>query len=190
MRMSEVTFDKLGGSDWTVYEARRMAAELAEIAATDDERNGAQLLTALGDHLDLLYGADRLAGDDGFDRLLPAEERSVVAEVIRRLRTEHPTGTEIGTDSPDEPTDSDADVDHVIRLQRPVNAAVSLAEGRALADRLAAAEGWQRNLGRALAAIYDYLDELYGGPGAFTELLTPSECSLVAGELRRAASSR
>jgi hypothetical protein len=63
---------------------------------------------------------------------------------------------------------------------QPVNAAVTLAEGRVLTAHLEGSDGWQRELGLALQGLYSYLDQLYGGPGAFTELLTSEERERVA----------
>ena len=41
-------------------------------------------------------------------------------------------------------------------------------------------DAWQRELGLALHGLYSYLDQLYGGPGAFTDLLTTAERDRVA----------
>ncbi|WP_460811026.1 hypothetical protein [Microlunatus endophyticus] len=64
------------------------------------------------------------------------------------------------------------------RLDQPVNAAVTLAQGRQLADRLARAGDWQAGLGDALIDLYDYLDQLHGG--TLTALLNSAERRRVA----------
>jgi hypothetical protein len=133
-----------------------MAGDLGGISSTDDERLGTQLLAALINHFDALAGLDRLGV--GANLLLQPAERALAAEEIQRIRAT-----------------SDR-----LRLTQPVDAAVTLDEGRQLAGRLAVLDDWQANVGRALIATYAYLDQLYGGPEAFTELLSPDECAAVA----------
>ena len=134
-----------------------MVAQLRHVATSGPEYDGVELFLALCEYLDDLYGGI------GFDRVLPTPERSGLAGVVRRVRGK--------TVVPDEDGE---------RLLQPVNAAVTLAEGRVLAGELASADGWQRELGLALEGLYIYLDQLYGGPGAFTELLTSEERQRVA----------
>ena len=158
----------LAPSDWSVAEARGLAAELRVVVTDPAEYDGLELFLSLCDYLDQLYGGA------GFDRLLPVRQRVELAAVIQRVRGA------AGSDALEE------------RLDQPVNAAVTLAQGRALAAQLMATEAspaagvwvgageWQVQLGKALQGLYAYLDELYGGPGTFTELLTPEERAQVA----------
>ena len=134
-----------------------MVAQLRHVATPGPEYDGVELFLALCDYLDELYGGI------GFDRVLPTPERSALAGVVLRVR-----GKVVVPDEDGE------------RLLQPVNAAVTLAEGRVLAGELESADGWQRELGLALQGLYIYLDQLYGGPGAFTELLTSEERQRVA----------
>ncbi|GAA1572232.1 hypothetical protein GCM10009789_27240 [Kribbella sancticallisti] len=150
--------DQLLPSSWTVSEARSLTAQLRQVARTGAEYDGLELFGALTGYLDQLYGGA------GFDRLLSAQELAAMAEVVQRLRGRA----------------QDPGDDTLVRLDQPVNAAVTLAEGRKLAGDLAAADDWPAELGRALQGLYSYLDHLYGGPGAFTELLTPDERDQVA----------
>jgi hypothetical protein len=166
---------QLTPSTWTVTEARSLAGEYRQVASTDDQYNGVELFGALCGYLDDLYGAD------GFDRLPTDDQRSILAAGIARIRTEAPTGSVLPDDSSEETEPDDQDV--VVRLDQPVNSAVTLADGRVLAERLAAADGWQRELGRALIALYALLDDLYGGPGDFVELLDLTERAEVAERL-------
>ncbi|MEU4291932.1 hypothetical protein AB0E63_27210 [Kribbella sp. NPDC026596] len=149
--------DRLGSSQWSVTEARGTVAQLRHVATDGPEYDGVELFLALCDYLDELYGGI------GFDRVYTGPERSALADVVRRVR-----GRNVVPDPDGE------------RLMQPVNAAVTLVDGRALAAELEGADGWQRELGRALHALYSYLDQLYGGPGAFTELLTTTERDRVA----------
>lgn len=148
----------LSPSQWTVAEARSLTSRLRHTNVTGPEYDGLELFGALTSYLDELYGGA------GFDRLLPEPERAALAGRIRKARKPVDLST----------TEADA------RLDQPVNAAVTLAEGRELATELAAADEWQGELGRCLQALYSYLDQLYGGPGAFTELLSPEEVAQVA----------
>jgi hypothetical protein len=149
--------DRLGSSSWSVPEARSMVAQLRHVATTGPEYAGVELFLALCDYL------DQLQGGHGFDQVLPPAEQSGLADAVRRVR-----GKAVGPDEEGE------------RLVQPVNASVTLAEGRVLAGELESADGWQRELGLALQGLYIYLDQLYGGPGAFTELLTSAERRRVA----------
>jgi len=149
--------DRLGSLHWSVSEGRGTVAELPPVATDGPEEEGVELFLALCDYLDELHGGI------GFDRVFTGPERSALADVVRRVR-----GRSVVPDPKGE------------RLVQPVNAAVTLVEGRALAADLEGAEGWQRELGLALHGLYSYLDQLYGGPGAFTELLTTTERDRVA----------
>jgi len=135
-----------------------MVAQLRHVVTTGPEYDAVELFLALCDYLDQLHGSH------GFDRLLPEAERSALAGVVRQVRGRSAVPDEDGG-----------------RLVQPVNAAVTLAEGRVLAAELKGADGWQRELGLALHGLFSYLDQLYGGPGAFTELLTSEERERVAG---------
>ena len=149
--------DRLGSSSWSVFEARSMVARLRHVAK-GSEYDGVELFLALCDYLDELHG------DIGFDYVYAGAERAALANAIRKIRGPRPKKP-----NPDGE-----------RLIQPVNASVTLVEGRALAAELAAQDGWQRDLGLATQALYSYLDQLYGGPGAFTELLTSTERDTVA----------
>lgn len=157
----DATNDRLGDSDWTLDEARSMAADLVTVSSTDDERLGTELLIALIDHLDRLAGRDRLSVGDNL--LLYPGDRARATTVIMELRADlEESHSEFASDS-------------------MTNTRATIDAGRAVADRLAAAEqsdDWQHNVGRALLGIYALLDELYGG--TFTDPLTPGECAEVA----------
>ncbi|HEY3001123.1 MAG TPA: hypothetical protein VGJ44_02125 [Kribbellaceae bacterium] len=147
--------DILWPSSWSVTQARDTVADLKHVVS-EDEYDVLELFGALCSHLDELYG-----GGYGFRSLLAPQARAEVAGLVRRIRG----GTTLGS------------LDGVVRLGQPVNAVFTVAEGRQVAAALAAgdADSWQGELGRALQALYAYLDELYGGPGAFTELLNSEE---------------
>ncbi|MFI7065406.1 hypothetical protein ACIBL3_30725 [Kribbella sp. NPDC050124] len=149
--------DRLGVSGWSVSEARSVVAQLRHVADPGPEYDAVELFLALCDYLDQLHGSP------GFDRVLPEAERSELAAVVRRVRGNGAVPDEDGE-----------------RLVQPVNSAVTLAEGRVLATQLETADGWQRELGLALQGLFSYLDQLYGAPGAFTELLTSAERDRVA----------
>src|SRR5688572_16849981 len=149
--------DRLGSSEWSVSEARSVVAQLRHVATTGPEYDAVELFLALCDYLDQLHGPP------GFDELLPAADQAALADVVRRIRGKSVVPGEEGE-----------------RLLQPVNASVTLAEGRALAAELENADGWQREVGLALQGLFSYLDQLYGGPGAFTELLTSEERERVA----------
>jgi len=149
----------LAPSAWTVAEARSLTAQLRQVATDGESYDGIELFTALCDYLDALYGGS------GFDRLLPEPEQAELRGLIRRALAR---------------PDADPVYDPLVRLDQPVNAAVTLAQGRELAAGLAGSADWPGELGRALQGLYSYLDQLHGGPGAFTELLTPDEREQVA----------
>lgn len=131
---------------------------MRRLIRTDEEADGIELFTALCDYL------DELSGGAGFDRLLSPAERTQLASVINKVQVQSDSGSE-----------------PPVRLDQPVNAAVTLAAGRQLARRLTRSGDWQAGLGVTLMALYDYLDELHGGPGRFTVLLNSRERALVAG---------
>lgn len=143
--------DRLGSTEWTVTEARGVIAQLRHVATEGPEYDGVELFLALCEYLDQLYGGH------GFDVLLVDQD---LAGAVREQSSRRAGAGE--------------------RLEQPVNSAVTLLEGRALAAALESAGGWQHQLGLALQALYTYLDQLYGGPGAFTELLTSEERNRVA----------
>ncbi|TDW22799.1 hypothetical protein [Kribbella kalugense] len=149
--------ERLGTSSWSVSEARNMVARLRHVAGDGPEYDGIELFMALCDYLDQLYGGT------GFDIVFTGAERQTLADSVRKVR------------GPNVVPDPDS-----FRLVQPVNAAVTLVEGRTLTAWLEERDGWQQELGKALHGLYIYLDQLYGGPGAFNELLTPSERLRVA----------
>jgi hypothetical protein len=149
--------DRLGASEWSVPGARSVVARLRHLVTTGPGYDAVELFLALCDYLDQLHGSI------GFDRILPEAEQSALAQVVRRVRGRSAVPDEDGE-----------------RLVQPVNAAVTLTEGRELAAQLADADGVQRELGLALQGLFSYLDQLHGGPGAFTELLTSEERKRVA----------
>jgi hypothetical protein len=144
--------DLLAPSEWTVTRARRMAGNMVE-HVDGDTFDAVEHFIALCEHLDELYGGY------GFTRLLEPSQRTAVAGLVRTLRGR-----------PD-------------ALHQPVNSSLSLDAGRVVAEVIAndeRAEEWLRELGRATQGLYGYLDELYGGPGAFTELLDAGDRARVA----------
>jgi hypothetical protein len=145
---------KLSPSQWSVSEARSLTAQLRPVA-DGSAYDGIEHFAALCDYLDQLYGGT------GFDELLREPRLGELGGLIRSVVSATPV-------DPDE------------RLDQPVNSAVTLTEGRELAAYLATAEDWQGELGRALQGLYTYLDHLYGGPGAFTRLLSREEREQVA----------
>ncbi|MFI5692308.1 hypothetical protein ACIA58_10755 [Kribbella sp. NPDC051586] len=149
--------DRLGTSRWSVSEARSMIARLRHVADDGPEYDGVELFIALCDYLDQLHGGI------GFDYVFTGAERQGLADAVRKVR-----GRSVVPDPRGE------------RLAQPVNAAVTLVEGRALTAWLEERDGWQQDVGRALRALYTYLDQLHGGPGAFNELLTTAERRRVA----------
>ncbi|SDS06112.1 hypothetical protein [Microlunatus soli] len=144
-----------------VIRVRTEIQRLRRLARSDDEQDGIELFAALCDYL------DELSGPAGFDRLLSPPERETMAAAITRARVQ-----------------SDSGPDPVVRLDQPINAAVSVADGRGLARRLSRSGDWQAGLGVSLMALYDYLDDLHGGRDRFTVLLNSQERRLVAAERR------
>jgi hypothetical protein len=170
--------DILAPSSWSITEARGMVADLRHEVSGDDY-DVLELFGALCEHLDQLYGGF------GFDRLFPPPARAEVAGLVAKIRGGVPTGAPT-LDDDGRPVDfgnpgTDRYLDGVIRLDQPVNSALTLAEGRHAAARLAAVGDWRSEIGRALQGLYAYLDELYGGPGAFDELLNSEDRRKVAG---------
>lgn len=142
-----------------VTRVRDEVGRMYRLARTDDEIDGVELFNALCEYLDQLSGTGR------FDRLLTPQQREPLATEIDRVRH-----------------DADHAPERPVRLNQPVNAAVTVAGGRKLARRLARSGDWQAGIGVALMALYDYLDELHGGPGRFTVLLNSRERALVAAQ--------
>lgn len=150
-------WEKLGDSDWNIPQARSTVAQLRHHAGDGREYDGIELFLALCEYLDLLHGKH------GFDYFRTGAEQAALAAAVQEAR-----GPRI---EPDPDTD---------RLVQPVNAAVTLAEGRDLVVWLEGRPGWERQVGLCLRAMYAYLDQLYGGPGAFNQLLRPDELERVA----------
>lgn len=155
--------ERLGESDWTVGQGRAQVHELRRVVAGGREYDGIELFLALSEYLDELHGSDRARGRYGFDSFYTGAQ---LEELTTAVRTER---------GPDTAWDPES-----YRLDQPVNAAVTLAEGRDLIDWLEARSGWERQLGLSLRALYAYLDQLYGGPATFNQLLTPRERQRVA----------
>lgn len=150
-------WEKFGDSEWNIPQARSTVAELRHHAGDGREYDGIELFLALCEYL------DRLHGQHGFDYFFTGAEQAALASAVQDVR-----GREI---EPDPDTD---------RLVQPVNAAVTLIEGRDLVLWLEARPGWERQIGLCLRAMYAYLDQLYGGPGTFNQLLKPAELERVA----------
>lgn len=168
----------LAPSTWTVPEARAQLAGLKHVTTTADEYDVVEHFNALCSYLDELYGGP------GFEDLLPVPARQDLAARIRWVRGRARTGAPAldGNGVPVDLTGPDADPvdDRLVRFDQPVNSSLTLADGRRGAAFFAAADGWQRQLGLALLGLYDYLDELHGGPGSFVELLTSEEREEIA----------
>jgi hypothetical protein len=172
--------DLLEPSAWTVLQARRMARNMIDVV-DGETYDAVEHFSELCEHLDELYGGY------GFTRLLEPPQRAAVADLIRSLRGRRPTGAAV-LDDDGRPVDlqhpeADPYFDTVIRLHQPVNSSLTLDQGRHVAADLASrAEGeeWLVELGRAMQGLYRYLDQLYGGPGAFTELLDSEDRARVA----------
>lgn len=147
--------DLLVPSSWTVVQARDAAPELRS-RAEGVEYDFVEHFQALCSHLDELYGGD------GFTWLLDPVSRRAVAERIGQLRQ----------------------AGDATRLTQPVNSAFTLSQGREVAAAAAPVDDWKGELGRALQGVYGYLDELYGGPGRFDELLNSAERPQVAELIR------
>jgi hypothetical protein len=150
-------WEKFGDSEWNIPQARSTVAQLRHHAGDGREYDGIELFLALCEYL------DRLHGKHGFDYFFTGAEQAALAAAVQETR-----GPEIEPDP-----DSD-------RLVQPVNAAVTLVEGRDLVIWLEGRPGWEREVGLCLRAMYAYLDQLYGGPGAFNQLLKPAELERVA----------
>lgn len=150
-------WEKFGDSEWNIPQARSTVAELRHHAGDGREYDGIELFLALCEYL------DRLHGQYGFDYFFTGAEQAALAAAVQKAR-----GLKI---EPDPDTD---------RLVQPVNAAVTLVEGRDLVLWLEGRPGWEREVGLCLRAMYAYLDQLYGGPGTFNQLLKPAELERVA----------
>ncbi|MEU8221818.1 hypothetical protein [Kribbella sp. NPDC048915] len=170
--MTEPMIEALEPSALTVEQARRFGRDMLAVVS-GAAAAAVEHFAALCEYLDDLYGGD------GFDRLLRPVDRVEVAALVRRLRREAPTGSPVLDDDhrPVELNDPDADeyFDTVIRFEQPVNSSLTLPQGRVLADELARQDGWAAEIGRLLQGLYRYLDELHGGPGAFTEMLNSED---------------
>lgn len=151
MIATTVPGELLAPSAWTVVQARSLLAEARPLARTASEYDGLELFGSLCGYLDELQ-------PERFERLLTGTDRVRLAEQIAGVRNRPASH----------------------RPDQPVNCALSLTEGRGLAAAMSnLAGGWQAELGRALIGLYGYLDDLYGGPGRFAELLTRDERNLV-----------
>jgi hypothetical protein len=155
--------EQLGDSGWTVSEARELVHDLRRTVLGGREYDGIELFLALCEYLDDLHGIDRARGRYGFGHFATGAEFESLAAAVQTAR------------GPDVEWDPESD-----RLVQPVNAAVTLAEGRDLITWLEARAAWERQLGLSLRALYTYLDQLYGGPGTFNQLLTRREREQVA----------
>jgi hypothetical protein len=150
-------WEKFGESDWNIPQARSTVAQLRHHAGDGREYDGIELFLALCEYLDLLHGKH------GFDYFYTGAQQAALAAAVQDAR------------GPRVEPDPDSD-----RLVQPVNAAVTLDEGRELVVWLEGRPGWERQVGLCLRAMYAYLDRLYGGPGAFNQLLRPDELERVA----------
>ncbi|RZT17662.1 hypothetical protein EV649_5219 [Kribbella sp. VKM Ac-2569] len=150
-------WEKFGDSEWNIPQARSTVAQLRHHAGDGREYDGIELFLALCEYLDLLHGKH------GFDYFYTGAEQAALAAAVQEMR-----GPEVEPDPRSE------------RLVQPVNAAVTLVEGRDLVIWLEGQPDWQRQIGLCLRAMYAYLDQLYGGPGAFNQLLKPAELERVA----------
>ncbi len=104
-------WEKFGDSEWNIPEARSTVAQLRHHAGDGREYDGIELFLALCEYL------DRLHGELGFDYFRTGADQAALAASVQEVR-----GPKI---EPDPDTD---------RLVQPVNAAVTLVEGRELAD--------------------------------------------------------
>ena len=149
---------------------------MRRLAQKDDERDGIELFGALVEYL------DQLCGPDLPDRSFPAGQQERMGAMITGIRA----GAAVG--SPSRRQDHQgAGPEDVRRLDRPVNASVTLAEGRELAARLFNDGDWRAELGDAIKGLYGYLDQVHGG--SFTELLNSAERRRVAAALASSAAS-
>lgn len=147
---------------------------MRRLACSDDERDGIELFGALLEYL------DQLCGPGLPDRPLSPSDTERVARLITAIRLESPAGPPTGQQD-----QHGAGPEVVRRLDQPVNAGVTVAQGRRLAERLAAGEDWQAALGEALIELYACLDQVHGG--SFTELLNSTERRRVAAALSDSA---
>ncbi|NUS00347.1 MAG: hypothetical protein HOV67_34425 [Kribbellaceae bacterium] len=154
---------QLGDSEWTVSQARELVHDLRRVVLGGPEYDGIELFLSLCEYLDDLHGTDAARGRYGFGSFYEGDELDRLAAAVQAVR------------GPDTSSDEDSN-----RLVQPVNAAVTLAEGRELIEWLEARAEWERQLGLSLRALYAYLDRLYGGPGLFNQLLTRRERERVA----------
>lgn len=152
-----------------IRRTRERMPRMRRLACSDDERDGVELFGALLEYL------DELCGPGWRDRPLLPTEVDRAAVLINELRLETPTGSPIGQQ------DQQAVRPEVVRLDQPVNAGVTVTQGRELAERLAGGGDWQAALGEALIELYARLDQLHGG--RFTELLNSAERRRVAAAL-------
>ncbi|WP_427893711.1 hypothetical protein ACQHIV_12100 [Kribbella sp. GL6] len=155
--------EAMGESGWTVSEARYLVRELLRIAPDDRGYDGIELFLALCEYLDELHGTDRDRGRFGFGSFYTGARLDELAAAVQAAR------------GPETAWDPDS-----YRLEQPVNAAVTLAEGRELTEWLVRRQDWERQVGLSLRALYRYLDQLYGGEGLFNQLLTGPEREQVA----------
>lgn len=155
--------ETFGESEWTVSDARELVHELRRIAEGDREYDAIELFLALCEYLDELHGTDPARGRYGFGSFYTGPQFEQLAAAVRAVR---------GPNTAWDPSSN--------RMDQPVNAAVTLAEGRELVDWMEARPAWERQVGLCLRALYAYLDQLYGGPGLFNQLLTPLERERVA----------
>lgn len=165
-----------------VRRTRERMPRMRRLAQTDDERDGIELFGALLEYLDELCGP-------GFsEQPLPAGQLDRVAAMITEIRAAAPSSSPIGGQDQHQAQDQDqqgrppgAESEVVRRLDHPINASVTLVQGRELAERLIDGDEWQAGLGEALTGLYEYLDQLHGG--SFTELLNSAERRRVAAAL-------
>jgi hypothetical protein len=155
--------EQLGDSEWTVSQARELVHDLRRVVLDGPEYDGIELFLALCEYLDELHGTDRDRGRYGFGSFYEGAYLDQLTAAVQEVR------------GPDIRWDEDSD-----RLLQPVNAAVTLAEGRDLIDWLEGRAAWERQLGLSLRALYAYLDQLCGGRGTFNQLLTRRERERVA----------
>ncbi|HWD81253.1 MAG TPA: hypothetical protein VG497_20305 [Kribbella sp.] len=155
--------ERLGDSEWTVSQARELVHDLRRVVLGGPEYDGIELFLSLCEYLDELHGTDAGRGRYGFGSFYEGAVLDQLAAAVQAVR------------GPDTAWDEDSN-----RLVQPVNAAVTLAEGRELVSWLEGRHEWERQLGLSLRALYTYLDHLYGGSGLFNQLLTRRERERVA----------
>ncbi|MGZ0146190.1 hypothetical protein ACXJJ3_03915 [Kribbella sp. WER1] len=155
--------ETFGESEWTVSDARYMVQELRRTAEGDQQYDAIELFLALCEYLDELHGTDRDRGRYGFGAFCTGAQFDELAAAVQAVR---------GPDTAWDPASG--------RMDQPVNAAVTLADGRQLGEWMETRPAWERQVGLCLRELYAYLDQLYGGPGLFNQLLTPHERQRVA----------